>query len=72
MNQNRLSAPRLFINLGFILVSLACVLPLLLVLSVSLTSESSVAANGYRFFPGEFSLGAYRYIFSGASPLPRA
>jgi len=31
-----------------------------------LTSETSLAENGYRFWPGEFSFAAYSYLFSGA------
>lgn len=53
------------------LFALACLLPLLLVLSVSLSSESAVVQHGYSILPQDFSLGTYKYIFqhSGAKIL---
>ena len=39
-----------------------CVLPLLLVIMVSFSSEQSIFMKGYSFFPEEFSLEAYRYF----------
>ena len=46
----------------FLLLSVLTVLPLLFVLIVSLSSEASIAARGYSFFPTEWSLAAYRYL----------
>lgn len=39
-----------------------CLLPFLLMLSASLTSEHSLMQNGYGLIPGEFSLAAYEYL----------
>ena len=39
-------------------------LPILLLLSSSLTSERSLIVNGYSFFPKEFSLEAYKYMWN--------
>lgn len=51
--------------MGFImlLLILACVLPFILLLASSLTSEQSLALNGYSFWPQEFSTAAYDYIW---------
>ena len=46
-----------------IFLALTCLIPFIMVVSVSLTSESAIAANGYGLFPSEFSLEAYEYIF---------
>ncbi len=46
-----------------ILLSLTCLIPFIMVVSVSLTSESGIVANGYGLIPSEFSLEAYEYIF---------
>ena len=46
-----------------IFLSLACLIPFVLVVSVSLTSEAGINANGYGLIPSEFSLEAYEYIF---------
>ena len=45
-----------------ILLSVIIVIPVFLIVAVSFTSESAIASNGYRFWPAEFSLDAYRYI----------
>jgi putative aldouronate transport system permease protein len=57
------------INGLFVLVSLACVIPLLLIVSASFTSRPALSLNGYTLFPSEFSLEAYRYIFKIPLPL---
>ncbi|SDX67433.1 carbohydrate ABC transporter permease [Paenibacillus sp. CF384] len=51
-----------FINVFFIIVSALIVLPFLLVIAVSITSENSLVQNGYRFIPSEFSLEAFRIV----------
>ncbi|MBM7567794.1 carbohydrate ABC transporter permease [Paenibacillus sacheonensis] len=51
------------INLFFMGLSLLMVIPFILVISISFTSEASLARNGYRFVPDSFVLTAYRYIF---------
>ncbi len=50
-------------------VAILCTLPLLLVLIVSFSDESSISANGYSFFPEKLSTAAYKLLFSGNSPL---
>ncbi|MDF2927311.1 MAG: transporter permease [Paenibacillaceae bacterium] len=47
-----------------ILVALAAILPFVYVLAVSFTSPHQVAQGGLILFPKEWSLAAYRYIFS--------
>ena len=56
----------LIFNIVLALFAFSCVLPFLFVIAISLTSETSLAENGYRFWPGEFSFDAYSYLFSGA------
>lgn len=53
----------------FILISIACVVPLLYILSASFTDEISLTKNGYSLFPSEFSLKAYKYIFQSPKQL---
>ena len=50
----------LLIMLG--IFALICVLPVVLVVIVSFSSEQSIFENGYSFFPTEFSLAAYEYF----------
>ncbi|BBI31172.1 carbohydrate ABC transporter permease [Cohnella abietis] len=60
------------IHLLFILFSLACIVPVILVVVVSFTSESSVVAHGYQFWPQEWSVQAYSFLFKDSSTVVRA
>ncbi len=58
-------------TVSYVLVCLAvglfavfCVLPVLLVLAISFTSDASIKQYGYQLIPKEFSLEAYRLIFA--------
>lgn len=62
----------ILINLFFVLWSAICILPVLLVLGISFSSESSILRNGYEFIPTEFSLTSYEYLFGKASMLLKA
>lgn len=55
----------IFFNIMLALFALSCTLPFVFVIAISLTSETSLAELGYRFWPAEFSLSAYQYIFAG-------
>jgi len=57
------------INILFILISLGCVLPLLLIVSASFTDAMALTLNGYSFFPSKFSLESYKYIFTSPRQL---
>jgi putative aldouronate transport system permease protein len=48
-------------------VALVCVLPMILVLCISLSSDAAIKKYGYQLIPKEFSLEAYRLIFQGNS-----
>ncbi|MDR1901728.1 MAG: carbohydrate ABC transporter permease [Treponema sp.] len=48
-------------------LALACILPMILVLSISLSSDQAIRQYGYQLIPKEFSLEAYRLIFRGNS-----
>lgn len=48
-------------------LTLCCVLPFLLLLISSFTSEDALVRNGYSFFPSEWSLATYRYLWNNIS-----
>ena len=48
----------------FVLVSISALLPLVFVAIISLSSTKSIAVKGYSFFPMEWSLDAYRYMWT--------
>ncbi len=60
------------INVFFCLLSLAFIVPLVLVISISLTDENSLLKNGFRLFPQEFSLKAYKIILDAPDTLLNA
>lgn len=60
------------LNLMFIIISILCLYPLVLVLMVSFTDELSITTAGYSIFPSKFSLSAYEYIFDNISAVGRA
>ncbi len=61
-----------WINLVMILVTISMIMPLVLLLMSSLTSEEALIRNGYSFIPETFSLDAYRYIMLNRSTVFRA
>ncbi|MFD2613934.1 carbohydrate ABC transporter permease [Paenibacillus gansuensis] len=52
------------IHLMFIFYCLLCLIPVLLVAAVSFSAESSITADGYRLLPKQWSLDAYRVLFT--------
>ncbi len=50
-----------------IILSLLVLIPLVLLVMSSFTSESAILQNGYNFWPKEFDLSAYTYIFKEGS-----
>lgn len=59
------------ILLVLIAFSLACLIPLWLIFMVSLTSETDISANGYRFW-ADFDFSAYGYLKNDAETISRA
>jgi putative aldouronate transport system permease protein len=56
-------ASNFIFNLLMILLAAACIVPFLLVISISLTSEDSIREYGYRFIPKVLSLDGYIYLY---------
>lgn len=70
---NSISKPtNTILNIMFLIIAAVCIVPFLFVLMVSFTSEASLQVNGYRFWPEEWSLEAYKYIFKSGSNIIRA
>ena len=60
------------LNIVMILCTIACVLPLLIVFSASITDEKTVTMYGYSLFPRNLSLEAYKYIYKDIMVILRA
>jgi putative aldouronate transport system permease protein len=50
-------------NVIMVVLALVCIIPLLLVVSISFSAESSLREYGYRLIPHAFSLEGYGYLF---------
>lgn len=48
----------------FIILAIVCVMPVILVFMVSISSEQSIQDFGYSFWPNEFSSQAYSYLYN--------
>lgn len=53
-------------------LSLFAISPFVLMIISSFSSEQSIIANGYSFFPKEFSLAAYEYLWGNRTVIGRA
>lgn len=53
----------LVFNIIFWILALTCVVPVIFVFIISISSEESLAEFGYRFFPSELSLSAYEFLW---------
>ena len=57
------SGTNIVFNIIFIILSLMCIVPVIFVFIISISSEASLAKFGYSFFPAEFSDAAYIYLW---------
>lgn len=65
-------AGQIILNIVFILLVIFAAAPFLLLISSSLSSEAALTQYGYTFFPKEFSLAAYQYMFQSGTKIIRA
>ncbi|TFE28676.1 carbohydrate ABC transporter permease [Cohnella luojiensis] len=65
----------IFAAIGYVsiaLLSILCIVPFILIISSSLTEESRIVLEGYKFFPSEFSTEAYKILFKYPDQLIQA
>lgn len=71
LNQIRPSTNIVF-NVIFLILGLMCIMPLVFVFVISITSEASLKANGYQFIPTELSNAAYMFLWNERGTILRA
>lgn len=59
-------------NLLFIILGLTCVIPILYVFMISISSEASITKYGYQFIPHEFSGSVYRFLWEERGTILKA
>jgi putative aldouronate transport system permease protein len=57
------------IHFLFVLASLSCLFPFLLILSVSFSNEKAVVTEGYKLIPSQWSVAAYKFLFDGSTQI---
>ena len=62
---------QIVLNIIFILLTISVIAPFLLLISSSLSSESALAEFGYNFFPKDFTLDAYTYLFKSSMKITK-
>ncbi|MEV5026770.1 carbohydrate ABC transporter permease [Paenibacillus sp. LPE1-1-1.1] len=62
----------IFFNLIFIVLALICVIPVIVVLSISISSEDSIRETGYHLLPVALSSEAYAYVVKQGTMILRA
>lgn len=72
LSEKKITVPKVLLNLVFIIICLLFILPLLLVLSISFSSEQSILQYGYQLIPREFTVASYEYILTGSRTLINA
>ncbi|WP_018756859.1 carbohydrate ABC transporter permease [Paenibacillus terrigena] len=63
------SLSRWLIHLWFIIFSVFCLIPLVYVISISFSTESDLAVDGYRLIPKTFTTFAYKYLLKSPDQL---
>lgn len=70
---NRISRQtNIVFNILFILLALICIIPVVFIFMISISSEKSIQMNGYRFIPDLFSLDAYKFLMDEAGMILQA
>lgn len=59
-------------NIIFIILSLMCIVPVIFVFIISISSEASLAKHGYSFIPAELSNAAYLYLWKEKAMILKA
>lgn len=60
---------QLFLNLFFIIFSMAIVLPFVILVSISLSNEGDIVEYGYSIFPRHIDFAAYKYVFANSKSI---
>gem|GEM_PF-5382404 len=70
---NRVSTgSNIIINIIFIALALICIIPVLFVISISLSPEQSIIEHGYRILPKVISFDGYKFLLDESTIIFRA
>lgn len=73
MKLNRISkTANLIFNIIFIVLALICIIPVVFVFVISISSEASITKYGYQLIPKEFSLESYLFLWREKATILKA
>lgn len=75
MMKRKLNSEKIFRSFAFVvllILAIVCILPIILIIVASFTDETTLLANGYRFFPQKYGLEAYVYLLKQSVMMLRA
>jgi putative aldouronate transport system permease protein len=72
-NLNQIANPtNVIFNIIFIIIVVLCILPIVLIFMISISSEKTLIAQGYSFFPKVLSFEPYNYLFKDPTKIVNA
>ena len=57
------------VNIVLMFLALTCILPLVLLVTSSFATEEALMENGYSFWPSQWGLDAYQYLWHSRSQI---
>lgn len=70
---NRISKPtNLCFNIIFAILAIVCIIPVIFIFMISISSEQSIQEIGYRFWPEAFSADSYLFLWNEIETIVRA
>ena len=73
--KRKLNSEKIFLSFAFVvllILAIVCILPIILIIVASFTDETTLLANGYRFFPQKYGQEAYVYLLKQSVMMLRA
>lgn len=70
--KKKVSIPQITLQIFVILLALVVVLPFVIIVSISLSNEQTIALEGYGLFPKNFDLSAYEFLFQDIEEIIQA
>lgn len=62
----------LVFNIIFVILVLICIIPVVFIFIISISSEASIKTYGYLFWPKEFSIDSYAFVFREGTTILRS
>ena len=73
--RKKINSAKIFHAAAFLILlilAIVCILPIILIVVASFTDETTLLADGYRFFPKKYGLEAYVYLWKQSVMMFRA